>query len=150
MQADSPLLISNARIRTLDAAGTMATAVAIADGRIVAVGGTEVAAAALPPHARRIDLGGRTVLPGLIDAHTHLEGTALHLAHYADCHVPPHRDIPGILGALAAHAAATPPGEWVIGQGSFMLAEKLAEERFPTLAEMDAAVPDHPAAAPAN
>ena len=61
MQADSPLLISNARIRTLDAAGTMATAVAIADGRIVAVGGTEVAAAALPPHAPRIDLGGRTV-----------------------------------------------------------------------------------------
>jgi predicted amidohydrolase YtcJ len=42
-------------------------------------------------------------------------------------------------------AEQTPPGDWVIGQGSFMLAEKLAERRYPTLAEFDAAVPAHPA-----
>lgn len=144
MNDHRPTLLANGVIRTLDDVGTVTTAIALANGRIVAIG--EGAEAAVPADAMRVDLAGRTVLPGLIDAHTHLEGTALHLAHYADCHVPPHSDIDGILGALAEHARATPPGEWVIGQGSFMLAEKLAEERFPTLAEMDAAVPDHPAA----
>jgi predicted amidohydrolase YtcJ len=143
---DDPILLINGRIRTLDAADSLAEAILIADGSIVGVGDAATVASAAPATAKRVDLHGRTVLPGLIDAHTHLEGTALHLAHYADCHVPPQRDIAGILGALAAHAEQTQPGEWVIGQGSFMLAEKLAEGRLPTLSEMDAAIPEHPAA----
>jgi len=142
--AGAPLLLTNARVRTLDPARTIAESVALRDGRIAAVGDAASVAAAAP-EARIIDLGGRAVLPGLIDAHTHLEGTALHLTFYADCHAPPHRDLAGVLGALADHAAAVPPGAWVIGQGSFMLAEKLAEGRYPTLAEFDAAVPAHPA-----
>jgi predicted amidohydrolase YtcJ len=143
---DRPLLLRNGVIRTFDDAGTIASAIALDRGKVVAVGDESAVAAAAGAGAARVDLDGRVVLPGLIDAHTHLEGTALHLTHYADCHVPPHRDIAGILGALREHAGAIPKGEWVIGQGSFMLAEKLAEGRFPTLAEMDAAVPDHPAA----
>ena len=139
------LLLTNGRVRTLDMAGTVAPAIALRDGRILAVGEAKAVAAVAGEDARVFDLSGWTVLPGLIDAHTHLEGTALHLAYYADCHAPPHRDLAGILGALAAHAATLPPGEWAIGQGSFMLAEKLAEGRYPTLAEFDAAVPDRPA-----
>jgi predicted amidohydrolase YtcJ len=143
---DGPILFVNGRVRTLDATNSIAEALATAGGRIAAVGNDSDVAKSVPDNARRVNLGGRTVLPGLIDAHTHLEGTALHLAHFADCHVPPHSDIPGILSALSDHAAATPPGEWVIGQGSFMLGDKLAERRLPSLAEMDAAVPAHPAA----
>jgi predicted amidohydrolase YtcJ len=142
----APLLLLNARVRTLNASNSSAEALLLVDGRIAAVGTEEQVAAVAPAGARRVDLRGNTLLPGLIDAHTHLEGTSLHLAHFADCHVPPHWEIAGILQSLAAHAGQTPPGEWVIGQGSFMLAEKLAEGRLPTLAEMDAAVPDHPAA----
>ena len=82
--------------------------------------------------------------PGLIDAHTHFEGTAVHLARFADCHVPPHMDIPGILESLREHAGRNPDALWVFGQGSFMLREKLREGRLPSLAEMDAAVPDRP------
>lgn len=140
------LLLVNGRVRTFDAAGTIAEAILIRNGDIAAVGTTEEVERRAPAGVRRHDLQGRTVLPGLIDAHTHLEGTALHLAHFADCHVPPHRDVAGVLGALAERATETPPGDWVIGQGSFMLGEKVAERRLPTLAEMDAAVPDHPAA----
>ena len=146
MTADKPLLLTNGLIRTLEDANPLAEAIALDRGRILAVGSAAEVASATPRNAVRVDLGGRTVLPGLIDAHTHLEGTALHLAHFADCHVPPHSDIPGILCSLREHAGTIPMGEWVIGQGSFMLAEKLAEGRLPTLAEMDEAVPDHPAA----
>ena len=146
MTGNRPRILYNAVIHTFDDHASVADAIAIDRGRIVAVGDETTVTAAAPAGAERVDLGGRTVLPGLIDAHTHLEGTALHLAHYADCHVPPHQDIAGILGALRDHAATIPRGEWVIGQGSFMLAEKLAEGCFPTLAEMDEAVPEHPAA----
>ncbi len=137
------LLLTNGTIRTMDGPGSIAEAIAIERGVVRAIGSS---AGLNPINAERIvDLGGATVIPGLIDAHTHLEGTATHLAYFADCHVPPHRDIPGILQSLAGHAAANPDTAWVIGQGSFMLKEKLAEGRYPSLAEMDSAVPDRPA-----
>lgn len=141
---DPITLLVNGNVRTLDASENVNEAVALRGERILATGSTAELAAAWS-EAEQIDLRGRTVLPGLIDAHTHLEGTALHLAYFADCHVPPHNDIAGILGALADHAARHPDAEWVIGQGSFMLAEKLEERRYPTLAEMDEAVADRPA-----
>lgn len=137
------ILLTNGNIHTFDEADTVAEAVFIDGDRIVAVGSADELRAA--SGVTRVDLDGRTVLPGLIDAHTHLEGSALHLAVYADCHAPPHADLEGILTALRQHAADKAPGEWVIGQGSFMLAEKLAERRFPTRADLDAAVPEHPA-----
>ncbi|MDQ2683197.1 MAG: amidohydrolase [Chloroflexota bacterium] len=137
------LLLTNGIVRTMDSSGTVAEAIAIGEGTIRAIG-TDSALSTVPA-ATVIDLGGKAVIPGLIDGHTHLEGTATHLAYFADCHVPPHRDIPGILGALREHADAHPEAEWVIGQGSFMLREKLLERRYPTLSEMDEAVPDRPA-----
>ncbi|MCC6791741.1 MAG: amidohydrolase family protein [Thermomicrobiales bacterium] len=137
-------LLSNGNVRTLDAANRVEEAIAMQGDRILAVGTSAELEAAFA-NVRRIDLAGRTALPGLIDAHTHLEGTALHLVYFADCHAPPHTDLAGMLGALSRHAEDQPDAEWVIGQGSFMLAEKLAERRYPTLAEMDAAVPDRPA-----
>jgi hypothetical protein len=140
------MVLVNGRVRTMTRHGQVAEAVLLRYGTIAAVGeDAEIARLAATDGAATIDLGGRTVLPGLIDAHTHLEGTAVHLALYADCHAPPHGDLAGVLGALADHGRRHPDSPWVIGQGSFMLAEKLAEERYPTLAEMDAAVPDRPA-----
>ncbi len=137
------LLLTNGRILTRDDAGSIEEAVAIGGGRIVALGSTSALSTLHADHT--VDLGGRTVIPGLIDGHTHLDGTSTNLAYFADCHVPPNNTIPEILANLTAHAAANPDEPWVIGQGSFMLREKLAEGRLPSLAEMDAAVPDRPA-----
>lgn len=145
---DRVTILINGKIRTLDASnvsGSVFEGVALRGGRVLALGSSAELTAAYGSTASVVDLRGRVVLPGLIDAHTHLEGTVLHLTYFADCHAPPHTDIPGILGALVDHAARNPAAEWVIGQGSFMLAEKLRERRYPTLAEMNAAVPDRPA-----
>jgi predicted amidohydrolase YtcJ len=139
------VLLSGGRVRTLDRGDTIADALVLRAGEIVGVGTQAAMEQLAGADAARVHLGGHTVLPGLIDAHTHLEATALHLSRFADCHVPPHHDLDGVLGALAQHATTVPADEWVIGQGSFMLAEKLRERRYPTLAEMDAAVPDRPA-----
>lgn len=144
-QVNRPLALINGRIRTFDADNTVAEAILINGDRIAAIGSRATVELHGGNEAEVVDLRGRTVLPGLIDAHTHLEGTALHLTYYADCHAPPHTDLAGVLGALHDHAKAHPDAEWVIGQGSFMLAEKLRERRYPTLAEMDEAVPDRPA-----
>lgn len=144
-QVNRPLALINGRIRTGDAGNSVAEAILIDGDRIAAIGSRATVELHGGNEAEVVDLRGRTVLPGLIDAHTHLEGTALHLTYYADCHAPPHTDLAGVLGALHDHAKAHPDAEWVIGQGSFMLAEKLRERRYPTLAEMDEAVPGRPA-----
>jgi predicted amidohydrolase YtcJ len=82
------LILHNAVVRTMDAAGTVAEAVAIEADRIVAAGvARELAARFAGPTTRLCDLSGRTVLPGFIDAHVHFELTALSLAQSVDCHL---------------------------------------------------------------
>ena len=139
------VLLVNGNIQTLEPSTPSASAIAIRDGKFLAVGSSQELLDTFAGDALTIDLQGKTVLPGLIDAHTHLEAAAVNLAYFADCHVPPHSNIAEILSALTDHAYRSPESEWVIGQGSFMLAEKLTERRYPTLAEMDAAVPERPA-----
>ena len=145
ISSGQPLILFNATIHTLEKEQPRAEAIALQGDRILDVGTIDEIRFNYGGGSAEIDLGGKTILPGLIDAHTHLEGTSVHLAYFADCHVPPHSDIAGILQSLAKHAEQNPDVEWVIGQGSFMLAEKLEERRYPTLAEMDSAVPDRPA-----
>src|SRR5512143_1291118 len=72
------LILTNARIHTLDAARPTAHAIALRDNQIVAVGDEQFMLRILP-HAQKIDLHDRCVLPGLIDAHLHAEWTALGL-----------------------------------------------------------------------
>ena len=65
------LIVTNAKIVTLDPASTIAQALAVREGRIVAVGGDDAVAALAGSATRRVDAGGRTVIPGLIDSHIH-------------------------------------------------------------------------------
>ncbi|HEY3063223.1 MAG TPA: amidohydrolase [Chloroflexota bacterium] len=133
------LVFDNANVLTMAAAQPRAKALAIGDGRIVAVGSSsEVRAAA--PRAQHVDLAGRTVLPGFIDAHAHVSqvGHELQKVNLAPC-----RSIADVLRAVGERARSTPKGEWV--EGSAMWHETaLAEKRFPTRRELDAAAPDHP------
>ncbi len=140
------LLLLNGRLLTMDRANTTAEALAIKDGKIVAVGTSREIEGLAGARTEAIDLAGRTAVPGLVDTHVHLVGEASVAHHvevrdfYADV-----GSVADILDRLRAAAASTPPGGWVVGHGSPMQEFRLAEQRRPTRAELDAAVPNHPA-----
>lgn len=140
--AGGDLALVNAKILTLEDQQPEAEAVLVRAGRIALVGSTnEVRREA--GRARIFDAGGRVVVPGFIDAHVHFECTCLWNAYQVDCHTPPYTDIAGVLGALRAKAAETPPGRWVIGRGAG-LPNGFAEKRMPTRQEMDSVSEAHP------
>ena len=84
------IALTHGRIYTMDPARPMATAVAIRDGHIVGVGGDDEMRALLGQGAEWIDLGGRFVTPGLVDAHVHFQHFALSLRN-VDLDDPPTR-----------------------------------------------------------
>lgn len=133
------------RILTMDAGGRRAGGLAARDGRIVAVGDADEILAGLPGDAEVIELGGRVVLPGFVDAHCHLELSATHLAFAVGCFVPPHRSLADICVALADRARETPAGEWIVGRANFSLERWVEEDRPLVRHDLDEAVPDHPA-----
>ncbi len=134
-------VLVNGDVRTLNERGDRAEAIAWKSGRIAAVGTRAEVELAAGPEAECVDLGGATVLPGFIDAHHHpgivaLYGGVVRL-------VPPLiTDIRSLQEALAARAAVTEPGAWVVATN--WDEHLLAEGRAPTRAELDDAVPDHP------
>src|SRR5213592_4620814 len=134
------LTFVNGRIHTMDDDNSVVSSVAIRDGRFVAVGN----AANPGPGSNVINLHGRTVVPGLIESHTHFVSLAnrpgYHVAQWelAD-------NIAQVLAALAARRARgdVPPGAFITAMGAGT-PRMFAENRLPTLAEIDSAVPDRP------
>lgn len=123
-----------------------AEAVAVRDGKILAVGSRAEVATAAGAGATVVDLHGQTMLPGFIDAHSHLFNYAEGLAQ-ANLNPPPVGTvaaIPDIVKALQALAASRPAGDtaWLVGSGYD--ADQLAEHRHPTAADLDAAFPNTP------
>lgn len=137
------LALVNARIVTLDPGGPEAAAALVRHGRIVHVGSTDDVRGQAAG-ARVFDAGGRTVVPGFIDAHCHMEVATTAAAYAASVHTPPHTSLRGIMDVLRAKAADTPRGEWVIARGSFGLGNAVAEKRMPIRQELDAVTQDHP------
>lgn len=134
------LIIVNARVTTLDRRNAAANAIAIRDGRFLAVGDeAEVRAAA--PDARIIDAKGRRVIPGLVDSHTHIirGGLNYNMELRWD-------GVPSLLEAMAmlkAQVDRTPAPQWVRVVGGFT-EHQFAEKRLPTLEEINAVAPDTP------
>ncbi len=134
-------IFRNGRIHTLDARGTRAEAVGVVEGRIRAVGTREAVRAAMPPGVPEIDLGGRTVLPGFIDAHNHFLATGEALGA-VDVFYPRVGSIEGLVAAIAAAAARTPAGRWIRAVG--LNHAKFPDGRPPTRWDLDRATRDHP------
>ncbi|MBI4011775.1 MAG: amidohydrolase [Candidatus Rokubacteria bacterium] len=132
----------NGTVLTMVPGAPPARALAVQDGRIVAVGGEEAVRRFGGGEHRVVDLAGRAVLPGFVDPHNHFAVGALE-AFWADCRTPPLGTIAEVQAALRAAAAAAPAGEWVRGVGYHHA--HLAERRHPTRAELDEAVPERPA-----
>jgi hypothetical protein len=137
-RADPDVILYNGRVYSGQPENPEAAAIAIRDGRILAVGADREVLALAGKQTRRIDLARRRVLPGFNDAHAHpwLGGVA-QLKNVA-CDK---NSIEEILAALRTRAAQTPPGQWVRGY----LYDDGKTPRPLTRADLDAAVPDHPA-----
>jgi len=132
------LLLRNGRIYTVDAAFSTTDAVAIRDGRFVALG--REAEALAGPATQVLDLGGRAAIPGLFDSHVHQHQWGMNPPAVQLLHV---RSLADILTAIGDRARATPPGEWVIAS-SLWHESLIAEGRLPTRWELDAVSPANP------
>ncbi|WP_372056056.1 amidohydrolase [Tistrella mobilis] len=140
------LLLVNGRVTTLDPANPEADTVAIADGRILAVGRRQDLAVTTGPETRVpetrvIDLGGRRVIPGLNDSHTHLIRGGLN--YNMELRWEGIESVHDALALLKAQARVTPAPQWVRVVGSFTMYQ-FREKRLPTLDEINAAAPDTP------
>ncbi len=132
------LVLLGGTVFTADRNGTTAEAVAVSGNRIVGVGSGHDMTAQLPD-ATTVDLEGRTVLPGLIDAHNHFLATGEMLA-CLDVRYPGVASVEELVRALADEAARTPPGTWVVATGF----DHAKYEREPTRWDLDDATTEHP------
>ena len=140
LESERPeLILHNGNIWTVNDNEPRAQAVAIARGRFLAVGSNAEVLNLASAQSRKIDLGGKNVLPGFIDAHSHPAEAGLSHLRMVDCDL---RSISAIQAALRERAARTPAGEWVLG---FKYDDTKTEDGRPlTIADLDAAVPGHP------
>ena len=129
-QSATPLLLVNGRIHTMDAANRIVSQVLIERGRFAAVGEKLSVRG-----ARRIDLKGKTVIPGIIDAHDHI----VLVGNRPGWHTPLEHvfTIPEAIDALKARSAGVPRGDFITTVGPVSVMQ-FAERRLPSLAELDA------------
>ncbi len=135
----SDILLTNGTILTMDASDSTASSLRIRGDRIIAIGGTGSANEAC---VDVIDLDGRIVIPGLIDSHTHFVRTAQAPGPFITG-LESATDIASLQAALVDAASRAEPGEWIVSIGGITPLQ-FTERRFPTYAELTAAVPDHP------
>ena len=140
-------IFEGGRVLTLDPRRPVAQALAVAGGRVVAVGGRAEVRRRRARGTCVVDARGATIVPGLVDAHAHLDREGLKSVYpsLARC-----RSIAEIQGLVRRLAAATPKGEWIVtvpvGTPPFYQDAPggLADKRWPTRADLDAAAPEHP------
>jgi hypothetical protein len=132
------LILHNGNIVTMNPEAARVQAVAIARGRILAIGSDAEVLNVSASGTKKIDLGGATVLPGFIDAHSHPAMAGVMHLRMVDCDL---RSIAAIQAALRERAAKTPAGEWVLG---FKYDDTKTSDGRPLKIEDLNEVPDHP------
>ena len=132
------LVLYNANIWTVDDKQPRAQAVAIVGGRFAAVGSNQEILQLATGRSRKLDLAGRAVLPGFIDAHAHPATSGREHLRMVACDLP---SISQVVAALRERSDKTPSGEWVLG---FLYDDSKTEHPI-TREELDGATPNHPA-----
>jgi predicted amidohydrolase YtcJ len=135
------LVLINGKILTMDGRSTVVEALAIRDGKILATGSSaSIKFLAGATTTRALDLGGKTVVPGLIDTHAHFKAAGL--SEYV-VNMSRAKNVAEALDAIRAFAANKKPGEWIVG-GPWHPPSQLAEKRYLTRQEIDSAAPNNP------
>ena len=141
------LIVTNAKVVTINPSNRIAEAVASKGEYIIAVGGTAEVSNLAGPNTRTIDAAGRTVIPGLMDGHAHMDREGLKdvFPSLEGC-----RSVDDILNRISTIAGNTKSGEWIVtmpvGDPPYYwnVPGCLAENRFPTRQELDDAAPNNP------
>jgi predicted amidohydrolase YtcJ len=142
MSCQAPtLILCHATVLTMDSRRPRAEAIAVREGRIIAVGATGEVLALRGRATRVIDCRGGVILPGFIDAHLHMRayaGTFLGI----DCRPQTVRSLDDLQTVLQQHSHRLPPGQWLVGYGYDEFG--LPGRRHPTRWDLDVVTPNHP------
>ena len=141
VKAPADMVLYRGKIVTVDRDFSIRQAVAIKDGRFLAVGTEREMRPLIGPSTRVIDLAGRTVIPGLIDSHIH--ATRACLTWNGEIHWEMTRTLADGLRQIAVAMKTTPAGSWIVVGGGWVPTQ-FAERRFPTRADLDALAPNYP------
>jgi predicted amidohydrolase YtcJ len=136
------LLLTNGEIHTMDSNDRVVESLRVLGDRVVAVGSGRLGATNC---TQVVDLRGRTAVPGLIDNHNHIVLLGLRPGH--DTRLESAASIDDVLALVKGRAASLPSGEWITSIGGFdtnQFVPPPGAPRFPTLAELDSAAPQHP------
>ncbi|MFN0178308.1 MAG: amidohydrolase [Gemmatimonadales bacterium] len=136
------LVLLNGKIITVDSTDRIAEAVAVRGDKIVAVGTTAEIRRLIGAGTDTVDLRGRAVTPGLLDAHAHFAMGAVDRRFVLDLSYPTVKSVADIVEAIRRDAAGRKPGEWITGRG--WDEGKLVELRYVTAADLDRVAPNNP------
>ncbi len=136
---DADLVLHHGKIVTVDEKFTVAEALAVKGDRILAVGTDADVLKLAGPGTEKIDLAGKTVLPGLADSHVHPTAASV---YEFDHPVPEMDTIADVLKYIGLRAAVLEKGKWIVVRQVFIT--RLRDQRYPTRKELDLVAPDHP------
>ncbi len=140
---NAELIVHDAKIVTMDASDRIVEAMAVRNGRIVAMGTNKEVDACAGKETRKLELQGKTILPGLIDVHTHaLEWAKGVVRDQVDATYPGVKSIAALLQEIERRAKSASPGSWIVGAG--WDDAKYTDHRYVTRADLDRVSGDHP------
>jgi predicted amidohydrolase YtcJ len=142
VNATPDLILVNGTIITVDASDRIVEAVATQGDRISAVGDSAFIDSLAGPNTRRIDLDGRTVTPGLLDAHAHFSPSQFNRTDILDLSYPRVKSIKDVQEAIAKRVRELPAGGWIQGRG--WDEGKFTERRLITAQDLDEIASEHP------
>ena len=142
IEDDSTTVFTGGTILTVDSSFSEAQAIAIRGNTIIAVGSEDDVRAEVGDHARFVDLGGKTVLPGFIDPHTHVVAGSVVDAVMEYVGMAKFGTVAGVIDHIAKRAAETPEGEWLVFRNFDPAVQEGADEL--TFKDLDAISMEHP------
>jgi predicted amidohydrolase YtcJ len=140
---NSELIVRNAKIVTMDGSDHIVEAMAVRNGRVVAVGTNKEIEVCAGKGAQTLELKGKTILPGLIDVHTHaMEWAKGVVLNQVDATYPGVKSIAALVQEIERRAKSANPGTWIVGAG--WDDAKYVDHRYVTRADLDRVSDDHP------